>query len=56
MSAKYEIFIKSEYKMLKLSISCTRFESNYNSCTARSTETICSSSSNAGAQEKGNTG
>jgi hypothetical protein len=35
-------------------ISCTRFESNYSSCTGRSTETICSNI--AGAREKGNTG
>ncbi len=37
--------------MLKLSISCTRFESNYSSCTSKSNENICSSS--GGAQEKG---
>ncbi len=47
-----EIFIKSGYEMLKLSIWCTRFESIYSSCTGRSSENICSS--NAVAQEKGN--
>jgi hypothetical protein len=36
--------------MLNLSISCTRFESNYSSCTDRSSENI--SSSSGGAQEK----
>jgi hypothetical protein len=36
--------------MLSFSIQCTRFESNYNSCTSRSSENICNSS--AGAQEK----
>ncbi len=35
--------------MLKLSISFTRFEINYSSCTSRSSENICSS---RGAQEK----
>ncbi len=33
---------------------CTRFETNYNSCTSKSNENICSSS--GGAQEKGRTG
>ncbi len=37
--------------MLELSISCTRFETNYSSCTSKSNENICSSS--GGAQEKG---
>ncbi len=32
------------YEMLKLSISCTRFESFYTSCIGRSSENICSSS------------
>jgi len=32
---------------------CTRFETNYNSCTGKSNENICSSS--GGAQEKGRT-
>ncbi len=37
--------------MLKLSIQCTRFETNYSSCsTGRSSENICGS--NEGAQEK----
>ncbi len=33
---------------------CTRFETNYNSCTGKSNENICSS--DGGAQEKGRTG
>jgi len=33
---------------------CTKVRTNYNSCTARSTENICSSS--GGAEEKGKTG
>jgi hypothetical protein len=37
--------------MLKLSIQCTRVESNYSSCTGKSTQNKCSSSE--GAQEKG---
>jgi hypothetical protein len=37
--------------MLKLSILCTRFESNYISSTGRSSENICSSS--GGANERG---
>jgi hypothetical protein len=45
-----EILFKSQYEMLKLSIECTRFESNYNSCTGRSSENICNTS--GGAQEK----
>ncbi len=49
-----EIFIKSQYEMLKLSIQCTRFESNYSSCTGRSSENICSSIE--GAQRKGERG
>jgi hypothetical protein len=40
--------------MLKLSIYCTRFESNYNSCTGKSSENTCSSA--GGAQEKGRRG
>ncbi len=36
--------------MLKLSIECTRFETNYSSCTGRSSEFICSSG--GGAQRK----
>jgi hypothetical protein len=36
--------------MLNISISCSRFERNYSSCTGRSSENICSSS--GGAQEK----
>jgi hypothetical protein len=51
VSAKSVYFIKSQNEMLKLSISCTRFETNYSSCTRRSSENICSSS--VGAQEKG---
>jgi hypothetical protein len=39
--------------MLNLSIECTRFQTNYSSCTVRSSENICSSS--GGAQEKGKT-
>jgi len=39
--------------MLKLSISCTRFETNYSRCTGKSSENICSSS--GGAYEKGKT-
>jgi hypothetical protein len=38
--------------MLKLSIQCTTFESNYTSCTGKSSENICSSSS-AGKKERG---
>ncbi len=48
------IFIKSPYEMLQLNIECTRLETNYSSCTVRSTEDICSSS--GGAHEKGKTG
>jgi hypothetical protein len=33
--------------MLKLSIECTRFVSNYSSCTGRSSENICSGSRGA---------
>ncbi len=33
-----EIFIKSRYEMLKLSIQCTRFESNYSSPTSKTSE------------------
>jgi hypothetical protein len=46
-SAKYkEFLIKSGCEMLKLSISCTRwFESNFSSCTGRSSENICSTTS-----------
>ncbi len=29
---------------MKLSIQCTRFESNYSNCTGRSSENVCSSS------------
>jgi len=36
--------------MLNLSISSSRFERNYSSCTGRSSENLCSSS--GGAQEK----
>jgi len=32
------------YEMLKVNISCTRFESFYSSCVGRSSENICSSS------------
>jgi hypothetical protein len=35
-------------------MNCTRFKSNYRSCTGRSSENICSSS--GGAQDKGKTG
>jgi hypothetical protein len=42
------------YEMMKLSILCTRFETNYSSCTVRSSENICNSS--GGAQAKGKTG
>jgi len=42
--------VKSQYEMLNLNIKCTRFESNYSSCTGRSSENI--SSSSGGAQEK----
>ncbi len=40
--------------MLQLNIECTRVETNYSSCTVRSSENICSSS--GGAHEKGKTG
>ncbi len=50
--AKQRNFIKSQYEMLKLSIQCT--ETNYNRCTGRSNENICSSS--GGPQPKGKTG
>ncbi len=40
--------------MLKLSIYCTTFETNYNSCTVSNSENIGSSSE--GAQDKGKTG
>jgi hypothetical protein len=50
VSAKQGNFIKSQYEMLKLSIYCTRFQTNYSSCTGRSSENICRSS--GGAQEK----
>jgi len=43
------------YEMLKLSIWSTRFETNYSSCTVRSSENICSSRGGA-AEEKGKTG
>jgi len=36
-----ENFIKSQDEMVKLSISCTRFETNYSSCTHQSIENIC---------------
>ncbi len=36
--------------MLILSIYCTRFETNYSSCTVKSSQNICSSS--GGAKEK----
>ncbi len=49
---------KSRYEMLKLSVKCwisafdcTTFSRNYSSCTGRSSENLCSSSS-GGAQEK----
>jgi hypothetical protein len=42
VSVKYGKFIKTQYEMLKLSISCTRFERNYSSCSGRSSENICS--------------
>jgi hypothetical protein len=54
VSAKYRHLIKSQYEMLKLSIYCTRFETNYNSCTDRNSEKIGSSS--GGAQDNGKTG
>jgi hypothetical protein len=42
--------------MLKLSISCTRFESNYSSAASRSIENICSSSGAVEALMKRETG
>ncbi len=42
--SKEEIFIKSGYEILKLSIYCTRFETKHSSCTDKSSENICSSS------------
>jgi hypothetical protein len=48
--AKEGNFIKSQYGMLKLSILCTRFKTNYSGCTGMS------SSSSGGALEKGKTG
>jgi hypothetical protein len=54
VSAKQRHLNKSQYEMLKLSIQCTRFETNYSSCTHKSSENICSST--GGAQEKGKTG
>ncbi len=48
-----EIFIKSQYEMLKLSIQCTRFETNYSSSTVTSSANIYSSSE--GARGKGKT-
>ncbi len=36
VSAKDGNLIKSRYEMLKLNTQCTRFESNYSSCTGRS--------------------
>jgi hypothetical protein len=45
---KIQELIKSQDKMLKLSILCTRFESNCSSCTGRSSvKNICSSSGEA---------
>ncbi len=44
----------THYEMLKLSIYCTRFETNYSSCTSKRSENICSSS--GGAQENGKIG
>jgi len=37
---------------ISFSISCTRLESNYSSCTGRSSENICSSSGGAHEKEK----
>jgi hypothetical protein len=52
VSAKYEIiFIKSQYEMLKLAQHLMhKVGSNYNNCTSRSNENICTSS--RGAKEK----
>jgi len=52
VSAKQWNFIKSQYELLKLGIQCT--ETNYSSCTVKSSENICSSS--GGGQEKVKTG
>ncbi len=41
-SAKWWNFIKISVWKQKLSIQCTRFESNYSSCTGRISENICS--------------
>jgi hypothetical protein len=45
-------FIKSRYEMLKFSIKCTRFKSNYSNYTVRSSENICSGSGRAQAKGK----
>jgi hypothetical protein len=39
--------------MLKLSIYCARFETNYSTCTSGSSENICSSSGGAALRKKG---
>jgi hypothetical protein len=46
-----DVFIKSQYQMLKLSIECTRFENNSSNCIGRSSENICCTS-RGGAPEK----
>jgi hypothetical protein len=47
-----DILFKSQYEMLKLSIQCTRFETNYSSCTVRSNEIIRSSSGGGSGKRK----
>ncbi len=54
VSAELGNFIQSQYGMLKLSIYCTRFKTNFNSGTCRRSENICTSG--GGAQAKGKTG
>ncbi len=40
--------------MMKISIKCTRFKTNYSNFTSKSSENICNN--NRGAKEKGRTG
>jgi len=47
-----DILFKSQYELLKLSIYCTRFETNYSSCIVRSNENICSSSGGGSGKRK----
>jgi hypothetical protein len=42
----------SDYEMLKLSISCTGFQSNYSSCTGKSSKNICSISCSGKRKER----